>query len=75
MATKTNCKNPPAFRYTWPGQDEAFLCVMHALKASNIAAAMGLYLQLISLTVDDLLTHDEVVCSQSVDSDDEEDEG
>ena len=44
---KQECKNPALFRYTWPGQDESFVCIEHAQALLNIANAMGLHLQLI----------------------------
>lgn len=50
------CANPPAFRFTWPGKDEARICAIHAIKMRNIASAMGLYVQLIHLTPEDYIT-------------------
>lgn len=44
------CEKPAAFRYTWPGQDEAGICLIHAEQLSAVAAAMGLYVQLIPLS-------------------------
>ena len=49
------CDAPPAFRFTWPGRNEAFICSIHALKAKQIAEAMGLHLQMIQLEVSDYL--------------------
>ena len=46
-----NCDQPAAFRFTWPGQDEAGICIDHVATLQNIAAAMGLHLQVIPLTV------------------------
>ena len=46
-----NCDEPAAFRFTWPGQDEAGICIDHVDKLQNIARAMGLHLQVIPLTV------------------------
>lgn len=43
------CELPPAFRFTWPGKDEAVICTIHAAQLANIAAAIDLYLQLIPL--------------------------
>ena len=43
------CENPAAFRFTWPGRDEAGICEAHAPKLRNIAAAIGCYVQLIPL--------------------------
>ena len=46
---KPACANPPAYRFTWAGQDEAAICEEHAAKLRNISAAMGYYCQLIPL--------------------------
>lgn len=43
------CSSPAAYRYTWPGTDEAGICEAHAEKAKAIASAMGLHLQMIPL--------------------------
>lgn len=43
------CENTPAFRFTWPGRDEAAICKPHSEKLKAITAAMGLYVQLIEL--------------------------
>ncbi len=43
------CNEPAAYRFTWPGQDEAGICEVHAVKLRAIAAAIGLPLQLIRL--------------------------
>jgi hypothetical protein len=37
------------FRYTWPGHDEAFVCVEHAGQLRWVAEALGLHLQLVLL--------------------------
>ena len=44
-----NCPNPVLFRYTWPGRDEAYACVIHATALLSIAEAFGLHLQMIRL--------------------------
>lgn len=49
------CNAPAAFRFTWPGRDEAGICIVHAVQLRNIAQAMGLYVQLIPLTAEDYL--------------------
>lgn len=46
------CTNPGAYRFTWPGQDEAHICREHMPKLRSIAAAMGLPLQIIPLDPD-----------------------
>jgi hypothetical protein len=43
------CQNEAAFRFTWPGSDEAGICAQHAPKLDAVAQAMGLHLQVIPL--------------------------
>lgn len=43
------CKNPGAFRYTWPGKDEAYICAEHVGQLKAVASAIGLYIQIIPL--------------------------
>ncbi|MDH5279549.1 MAG: hypothetical protein OEW52_00200 [Thermoleophilia bacterium] len=43
------CTNAGAYRFTWPGNDEAHICEEHAPKLRGIAAAMGLHVQLIPI--------------------------
>lgn len=57
------CGETPLFRYTWPGKDEAFICLNHAIGLKNVANALGLYLQLIPVTIEESETHK---CSQMV---------
>ena len=47
-----DCPEPPAYRFTWAGHDEAAICAKHAPRLAGIAAAMGYYVQLIPLTLD-----------------------
>ena len=37
------------FRYTWPGEDESFICPIHAPQLQTLARVMGLHLQIIPL--------------------------
>lgn len=53
--SQKDCTEEPTFRYTWPGKDEAFVCVPHAGQMTGVARAIGLHLQLIPLTADDYL--------------------
>lgn len=53
VCSQVDCDAPSVFRYTWPGQNEAGICAVHAIKQQNICNAMGLYVQLIPLTPDD----------------------
>jgi len=43
------CSERALFRYTWPGKDESFICMDHALQLRGIAQALGLHLQMIVL--------------------------
>lgn len=45
--SKECCNEKAVMRYTWPGKDESYCCVWHAISTSNIALAMGLHLQII----------------------------
>ncbi len=49
------CDSPPMFRFTWPGRDEAGICAIHAIRAKQVAEAMGLHLQMIQLTPDEMM--------------------
>lgn len=51
MAEK-ECGNLANIRYTWPGKNEAVVCVDCAKKVQNVALAIGLPLQLIPLGSD-----------------------
>lgn len=46
---QVDCENPAAFRFTWPGRDEAGICVQHEPKLRGISFAMGLHLQIIPI--------------------------
>ena len=46
------CPGIAEFRYTWPGQDESFVCIPHSIKLKNVATAIGLHIQLIQLPLD-----------------------
>jgi hypothetical protein len=46
---QTGCTNPGAFRYTWPGKNEAIICEKDVTRLLTIADAMGLHLQVIPL--------------------------
>lgn len=59
MAT---CQFTPMFRYTWPGQDERFACIIHAQQWIGIADAMNFHLQMIPLSPDEMMTN---TCSQT----------
>ena len=46
------CGQKAVRRFTWPGQDESFICQKHLPKLMGVAAAMGMHLQLIQLADD-----------------------
>lgn len=43
---QANCETPGAFRFTWPGNDEAEICWEHVPKLAAVASAMGLHLEI-----------------------------
>jgi hypothetical protein len=45
------CDEPGAYRYTWPGKDEALICEGHVGKLRAIADAIGLHIQIIAVIV------------------------
>lgn len=46
----TTCQHTSAYRFTWPGRDEAFICTEHVGHLRAVANAIGLPLQVIPLT-------------------------
>lgn len=59
MAT---CQFTPMFRYTWPGLDERFACIIHAQQLVGVADAMSFHLQTIPLSPDEMMTN---ICSHT----------
>lgn len=53
------------YRYTWPGNTEKHVCVVHALQVARVADAIGLPLQMIDVPI-----NEQVQCQQPL-SDDE----
>ncbi len=56
------CDNPPVFRYTWPGEDEKRICMIHALKLNQIADAIGTPVFFHRLTLNEVV--DGIGCHQ-----------
>ena len=56
------CENQADYRFTWPGSDEAFICHEHVDQLREIADAMGLHLQIISLSMSE--REPEQICNQ-----------
>ena len=51
------CNNPPFFRFTWPGKDEDYICAIHALEMERVIKSMGLHVQFIRLSLDEMVDH------------------
>lgn len=49
---KTTCTNSASFRFTWPGNDESFICEDHVDHLRGVADAMSLPIQIIALDDD-----------------------
>lgn len=47
------CQNPGAFKFTWPGRNEAFICAECVEKLKSIAQAMGMYIQIRAIPEDE----------------------
>ncbi len=48
------CPDPAAYRYTWPGHDEAGICEDHGAYMRKVATALGLHLQMIPLKAEEV---------------------
>lgn len=62
------CGSPANFRYTWPGRDEAMICLPCALRLQEVASAMGVYVQMIPVTfsIGDSVPDPYPICAQHV---------
>jgi len=62
------CNQMAAVRYTWPGRDESYACIEHAMKLKEIAEVLGLHLQFIPLaySVTDEIPNDFPLCQQEI---------
>jgi len=63
LTQTARCQQQAAFRYTWPGRDERFICLEHARQLRNVATTVGLYVQLIPLSEDEQA---QASCSQNL---------
>jgi len=61
----SQCPKPGAFKYTWPGRNESYICADHAEKLMAVASAMGLYLQIREVVEDE-----QWQCEQMIEDDD-----
>lgn len=59
--TEQKCGNKASHRFTWPGEDESFICGEHVPKLRAVADALGMHLQTIPLPDDT-----EETCQQAV---------
>lgn len=59
------CGAPVFFRYTWPGQDETFSCPLHTNGIVKVAEAIGMHLQVILLTPEQVTScvENKITCS------------
>lgn len=55
------CQNESAFKFTWPGKDEAQICADCMPKLKAVANAIGMYLQIRPLTAEDILKENPVL--------------
>ena len=60
------CKNLARYRYTWPGSDESLICDEHVGRLRGLANAMGLHLQVIPLSEEDIAMG--LTCNQEGDA-------
>lgn len=49
VCNQRDCQEQAAYRFTWPGKDESFICEKHVGKLREVAEALGLYVQIIEL--------------------------
>jgi len=49
LCNQKGCGELAVYRFTWPGQNEAGVCERHSKAVTNVANAMGCYIQLIPL--------------------------
>lgn len=45
------------YRYTWPGRDESWVCLIHGIGLQNIARAIQMPLQLVPLGPEEIGEH------------------
>ena len=58
------CGAPAMYRYTWPGKEESLICVTCAIKLQTVANAIGLHLQMIKLSQEEMLNG--LTCLQTI---------
>ena len=58
MCRQKDCSLLAFFRYTWAGQDESFCCVFCGIKVAQVADSIGYYVQMIPLTMDEMMADD-----------------
>jgi hypothetical protein len=63
MTEEKLCEAPVFSRFTWPRQDEQYVCLLHTMKLIEISNGMGMHLQIIPLRIDEM---DGKHCSQKI---------
>lgn len=58
------CAVSASHRYTLPGKDEARVCLIHATQLQKLADALGLHLQMIPLSMEEMLEDHQ--CHQNI---------
>ncbi len=49
------CDKDAKYRFTWPGNDESYICEKHVEKLRNVAKAMGFHLQVMPIDEEHLI--------------------
>ncbi len=49
LCNQKGCEAEGTYRFTWPGQDEQYICEDHVAQLRGMAAAMGFHLQVTEL--------------------------
>lgn len=53
ICRQDGCKNYAATKYTWPGRDQSAVCAEHLPKLLGVANAIGLYVQVLPISVEE----------------------
>lgn len=51
LSAANECAGVPVYRFTWPGQPEAYACGVCGPRAQRVADALGFTLQLLPLVL------------------------
>ena len=58
------CPITATHKYYWPGRDPSPICIGHLSQVQGVAAAIGCYVRIEEITIDEL--DDAVTCQQSL---------